>query len=310
MDAIVVKGLRRAFGELKAVNNVTFSVRRGEILGILGPNGAGKTTLISMISTLLQPSKGTITVNGHDVQEQAQAVRELIGYLFQESILDGELSGYDTLDIHARLYKIPQDRRAQRIKELSTLVGLSKFLDKKVSTYSGGMKRKLEFIRTLLHEPKILILDEPTLGLDPAIRRLLWTYIQNLNRTKKTTILLTTHYMEEADELCHRVGIMHRGKFVKIDTPTRLKQSLRGDVIEVGSSQDLEPVLSDVVKLRFVQDAELVDGVLRIYVTRAEKNFARILSLLHMKKIIISSITIKKPTLEDVFLHYTGEQLQ
>jgi ABC-2 type transport system ATP-binding protein len=219
--------------EIRAVDGISFTVDEGEILGFLGPNGAGKTTTLNMLATLLRPTSGTATVNGHDILAQPDAVRRSIGYVFQDPTLDLELTGRENLDFHGRLYSLKRDVRRQRIEEMLELVQLTDRADDLVKTYSGGMKRRLEIARGLLHHPKVLFLDEPTLGLDPQTRRSIWEHIQRLNQDKKVTIILTTHYTEEADYLSDRILIIDFGKIVALDTPDNLKARLEGDIVSL-----------------------------------------------------------------------------
>jgi len=233
-DTIEVNGLTKVFdGSVRAVDEINFVVKGGEILGFLGPNGAGKTTTLNMLSTLLKPTSGTATVNGHDIVEEPDAVRRSIGYVFQDPTLDIELTGRENLDFHGRLYGINRSLRKQRIEEMLEVVQLTDRADNLVKTYSGGMKRRLEIARGLLHHPQVLFLDEPTLGLDPQTRRSIWEHIQRLNQEKKITIILTTHYTEEADYLCDRILIIDFGKIVALDTPDKLKAKLEGDVVSL-----------------------------------------------------------------------------
>jgi len=233
-DTIEVSGLTKVFdGSVRAVDEINFVVKGGEILGFLGPNGAGKTTTLNMLSTLLKPTSGTATVNGHDIVEEPDAVRRSIGYVFQDPTLDIELTGRENLDFHGRLYGINRSLRKQRIEEMLEVVQLTDRADNLVKTYSGGMKRRLEIARGLLHHPQVLFLDEPTLGLDPQTRRSIWEHIQRLNQEKKITIILTTHYTEEADYLCDRILIIDFGKIVALDTPDKLKAKLEGDVVSL-----------------------------------------------------------------------------
>ncbi len=233
-DTIEVSGLTKVFnGKVRAVDTISFIVKGGEILGFLGPNGAGKTTTLNMLSTLLKPTSGTATVNGHDIVEESDAVRRSIGYVFQDPTLDIELTGRENLDFHGRLYNLNRNLRKQRIKEMLEIVQLTDRADNLVKTYSGGMKRRLEIARGLLHHPKVLFLDEPTLGLDPQTRHSIWEHIQRLNQEKKITIILTTHYTEEADHLCDRILIIDFGKIVALDTPDKLKAQLEGDVVSL-----------------------------------------------------------------------------
>jgi len=231
MKVIETDNLTKHFGTLIAIDHVSFSVEEGEILGFLGPNGAGKTTTLNMLATLLRPTSGTATVNGHDILEEPDAVRRSIGFVFQDPTLDIELTGRENLDFHGRLYGLKRDVRQQRIKEMLEIVQLTDRADDFVKTYSGGMKRRLEIARGLLHYPKILFLDEPTLGLDPQTRRAIWEHIQRLNQDEDITVILTTHYTEEADYLCHRIQIIDFGKIVALDTPDKLKARLEGDIV-------------------------------------------------------------------------------
>ena len=219
--------------EIRAVDGISFTVDEGEILGFLGPNGAGKTTTLNMLATLLRPTSGTATVNGHNILAQPDAVRRSIGYVFQDPTLDLELTGRENLDFHGRLYSLKRDVRRQRIEEMLELVQLTDRAHDLVKTYSGGMKRRLEIARGLLHHPKVLFLDEPTLGLDPQTRRSIWEHIQRLNQDKKVTIILTTHYTEEADYLSDRILIIDFGKIVALDTPDNLKARLEGDIVSL-----------------------------------------------------------------------------
>jgi len=232
MSAIEVKNLTKEFNGLKAVDNISFEVKEGEIFGLLGPNGAGKTTTIKMLATLLNPTKGEAKVWGFDVLKQKDEVRNSIGIVFQEPALDNRLTGKENLDFHARLYGLDSKTREERIQEVLTLVELKDKTNVLVINYSGGMQRRLEIARGLMHYPKVLFLDEPTLGLDPQTRHRIWEYILYLNQKEKTTIILTTHYMEEADYLCQRVGIIDFGKIVALDTPQNLKNIFKKPTLE------------------------------------------------------------------------------
>lgn len=234
INIIEVNALTKIFNhEIRAVDGVTFNVQKGEILGFLGPNGAGKTTTLNMLSTLMKPTSGTATVNGHNITEEPDEVRRSVGYVFQDPTLDIELTGRENLDFHGRLYHLNRSLRRQRIKEMLDVVQLKERADNLVKTYSGGMKRRLEIARGLLHHPEVLFLDEPTLGLDPQTRRSIWEHIQHLNQEKEVTIILTTHYTEEADYLCGRILIIDFGKIVALDTPEELKAQLKGDVVSL-----------------------------------------------------------------------------
>ena len=234
MNTIEVKNLTKIFDkDVKAVDGISFNVEEGEILGFLGPNGAGKTTTLNMLSTLLKPTSGTASINGNDILTEPDAVRRSIGYVFQDTTLDIELTGKENLDFHGRLYGLDRTVREDRIKEVLELVQLTDRADSLVKTYSGGMKRRLEIARGLMHHPEVLFLDEPTLGLDPQTRRSIWEHILRLNQEKKVTVILTTHYTEEADYLCKRILIIDFGKVVVLDTPDNLKARLKGDVVSL-----------------------------------------------------------------------------
>jgi ABC-2 type transport system ATP-binding protein len=234
INTIEVQKLTKIFdGTVKAVDDISFNVKKGEILGFLGPNGAGKTTTLNMLSTLLRPTSGTAKVNGHDILMEPDAVRRSIGYVFQDTTLDIELTGRENLDFHGRLYGLERGMRQKRIQEVLELVQLTDRADNFVKTYSGGMKRRLEIARGLLHHPEVLFLDEPTLGLDPQTRRSIWEHILRLNQEKEVTIILTTHYTEEADYLCKHILIIDFGKVVVLDTPDNLKARLQGDVVSL-----------------------------------------------------------------------------
>ncbi len=234
MAIIKVNELTKVFnGDIRAVDGISFEVEEGELLGFLGPNGAGKTTTLNMLSTLLKPTSGTAIVNGHDISEDPDSVRRSIGFVFQDPTLDIELTGRENLDFHGRLYGLKRKVREERIKEMLEVVQLTDRADDFVKTYSGGMKRRLEIARGLLHYPKVLFLDEPTLGLDPQTRRAIWEHIQRLNEEEKVTIILTTHYTEEADHLCNRIQIIDFGKLVAVGTPEDLKSRLEGDIVSL-----------------------------------------------------------------------------
>src|SRR5450756_19096 len=231
MKAIETKDLVKRFEDVEAVKGINLEIEEGELFGLLGPNGAGKTTTISMLCTIVRPTSGSATIYGHDVRKESDTVRGLIGIVFQDPSLDDNLTGRENLDFHGRLYKVPRGEIAGRINDLLELVELSDKADVIVKKYSGGMKRRLEIARGLLHHPKVLFLDEPTLGLDPQTRRHIWEYIGRLNREKQITMILTTHYMDEADQLCDRIAIVDHGKIVAMDTPDNLKHDVGGDVV-------------------------------------------------------------------------------
>jgi ABC-2 type transport system ATP-binding protein len=309
MYAVEIKNLTKKFNDFTAVDKINFTVNEGEIFGFLGPNGAGKTTTISMLSTLLNPSSGEAFVNGFNIKTHKDDVRKSIGIVFQDQSLDEELTAYENMDFHARLYNISKDVRKKKILELLTLVELQERKNDLVKTFSGGMRRRLEIARGLLHEPKVLFLDEPTLGLDPQTRNLIWAYIEKLNKEKKITIILTTHYMEEADKLCQRIAIIDHGKIIVLNTSKNLKESLGGDVITL-HTQDYKKMNSLISKFHWYRSSKEHEGYLRINLINAEKHLADIVKLADKNKIEIHSISLNKPTLEDVFLHYTGTSIR
>ncbi|MBN2030970.1 ATP-binding cassette domain-containing protein [bacterium] len=309
MEAIQVEKLTKKYNELIAVDAVSFTIEKGEIFGLLGPNGAGKTTIISMLSTLLKPTSGTASVNQFSILENQDAVRKSIGIVFQDQSLDEELTAYENMDFHGRLYRIPKDNRHNKIIELLKLVGLTERKDGFVKTFSGGMRRRLEMARGLLHEPKVMFLDEPTLGLDPQTRNHLWQYIEKLNKEKEITIILTTHYMDEADRLCSKVAIIDKGKIIAMDTPEKLKEEIGADVVTIASS-DIDELQSKLELLSWVKRIEKHDGLITINLQNAEKRIAEIVHLSANHGIAINSISIHKPTLEDVFLNFTGRTIR
>ena len=309
MVAIDVENLTKKFDGFTAVDSVSFSINSGEIFGLLGPNGAGKTTTISMLATLLRPTSGSARVHGFEITSHEDAVRKSIGVVFQDQSLDEELTAYENMDFHGRLYRIPRNERQQKIVELLTLVELEEKKDDIVKTFSGGMRRRLEIARGLLHEPKVLFLDEPTLGLDPQTRNHIWEYIENLNKEKGITIILTTHYMDEADRLCDRVAIIDKGKIIASETPEKLKEEVGGDVITIKSSER-DKLYAQLRTLAWVEHVEPHDGFVTINLRNAEKHVAELVQLSATNGIAIESISIRKPTLEDVFLHVTGRTIR
>jgi len=308
-NIIEVVNLTKKYGELVAVNNVSFEVKEGEIFGLLGPNGAGKTTLISMLCTILRPTSGTARVNGFDIVKEEDKVRKSIGIVFQDSSLDNRLTGMENIELHASLYGVPKNERKKRIKEVLELVGLEDKANILVRNYSGGMKRRLEIARALIHYPKVLFLDEPTIGLDPQTRVNIWEYIVKLAKRENITIFLTTHYMEEADFLCNRVAIIDEGKIIAIDSPENLKRKIGGDalIIEAGEKEKIKQVVS---KLSFVKRVSEVDGKIYVNIENSEENLPSVFEALRNNNIKIKSISVRKPSLNDVFIHYTGKEIR
>ncbi|MGB7788136.1 ATP-binding cassette domain-containing protein [Methanoregula sp.] len=306
--ALHIQDLTRRFNELIAVNNISFDIDQGEIFGLLGPNGAGKTTTLSMLATMLTPTSGSATVNGIDISQDPDGVRKSIGIVFQDQSLDEELTAWENMDFHGRLYRIPAGTRNQRITELLTLVELNDRRDDIVKTFSGGMRRRLEIARGLLHHPAVLFLDEPTLGLDPQTRNHLWHYIATLAKEKGITIILTTHYMEEADRLCNRVAIIDHGRIIAIDTPKNLKDGLGGDLVTIGSPDPA--AVAEALKEPWVARVETHNDDVVVSLKNADQHVSTIVTLLNQRQIPITSITIHKPTLEDVFLSFTGKTIR
>ena len=306
--AVHVENLTRRFKDLVAVDHISFEIGQGEIFGLLGPNGAGKTTTLSMLATMLKPSEGNATVNGIDVEKDEDGVRRSIGIVFQDQSLDEELTAWENMDFHGRLYRIPSDIRKQRIDELLKLVELNDRKDDIVKTFSGGMRRRLEIARGLLHHPQVLFLDEPTLGLDPQTRNHLWTYIATLAKEKGITIILTTHYMDEADRLCNRVAIIDHGKIIALDTPGNLKDGIGGDVVTIKSPDPAAIVAT--LKEPWINKMDIHDDEVVISLRNAEQHLSEIVTILVGKQIGISSISVHKPTLEDVFLSFTGKTIR
>ncbi|MBU0591534.1 ATP-binding cassette domain-containing protein [Candidatus Micrarchaeota archaeon] len=308
MFAIKVENLTKKFDENTAVDNISFEIESGEVFGLLGPNGAGKTTTLSMLSTILKPTSGTATVNGTNILADPDGVRKSIGIVFQDQSLDEELTAYENMDFHGRLYRIPKEVRQPKIKELLELVGLEDRKNDIVKTFSGGMRRRLEIARGLLHKPKVLFLDEPTLGLDPQTRNHLWEYIKKLNSDKGITIILTTHYMDEADKLCDRVAIIDKGKIIAMDTSQKLKDRIGGDVITIKSNDSDK--LTSKLSAPWIKRVEKHDGFVTVHLENAEKHVIDIVNIANKEKLEIGAISIHKPTLEDVFLHFTGRTIR
>jgi ABC-2 type transport system ATP-binding protein len=307
--AIETKDLTKKYGDLTAVDRLNLKVANGEVFGLLGPNGAGKTTIISMLCTIINPSSGSATVSSFDILKQSAKVRRSIGIVFQDPSIDDRLTGRENLQLHACLYDLPSELSQKRIAEVLNLVGLEDKADFAMKTYSGGMRRRLELARGLLHSPKVLFLDEPTLGLDPQTREHLWEYIENLARTTEITIILTTHYMEEADQLCQRIAIIDYGKIKVIDTPANLKTALKGDVITVISSQS-EMLATRLTELRLSHSIDSAKDSIRLTVPNAENLVPRLIKIATEIGVDVSSVSIHRPTLNDVFLHYTGRDIR
>ncbi|MDD1713366.1 MAG: ATP-binding cassette domain-containing protein [Methanoregulaceae archaeon] len=307
MKVIEVRGLVKKFKSVTAVDGITFDVEEGELFGLLGPNGAGKTTTMRILATLLPATSGSASVAGFDVSRQRNEVRASIGMVFQEPALDRQLTGRENLDFHGRMYGMRKDLRSTRIREVLELVELSGRADDLVQTFSGGMQRRLEIARGLMHSPRVLFLDEPTLGLDAQTRRKIWEYIRSMNKTQRTTIVLSTHYMEEADNLCDRVGIIDRGRIVALDTPRRLKDTIGADVVTLETDCGECGLFGE---LDFVKEAALLGDRIRLMVENGERKIPLLMESAHSHGIRVLSVELHKPSLEDVFLRFTGATLR
>ncbi|MEJ8542240.1 ATP-binding cassette domain-containing protein [Methanothermobacter wolfeii] len=305
MNIIETEAISKRYDDFLAVNRVDLQVPEDSIYGVLGPNGAGKTTLISMLCTILHPTSGRGWVNGYDIVRESKKVRESIGIVFQSRALDDILTGREHLEMHAALYGVPGDIRKQRIEEVLELIALGDKADEYVKTYSGGMKRRLEIGRGLIHHPRVLFLDEPTLGLDPQTRESIWKYIRKLNREEDVTVLLTTHYMEEADKLCDEVAIMSRGRIIKADAPRNLKRELGADKITVKVDRAGE-FYELIGKQDYVREAFISGDEIKLLVEAGENLIPEIVNFAAARGFYIRSVELEHPTLEDVFIKYTG----
>jgi len=301
--------LTKSFNGLTAVDKLDIAVESGEIFGLLGPNGAGKTTTISMLCTILKPTSGTAKVNGFDIVKEATQVRKSIGIVFQDPSVDDRLTGRENLYMHANLYGVPAGEQKSRIDEVLNLVELDERADDILRTYSGGMRRRLELARGLIHYPKVLFLDEPTLGLDPQTRDHIWAYVRELKKTHDITVVLTTHYMDEADRLSDRIAIMDYGKIIALDTSAKLKETLEGDVVMI-KANNLE-ALSDLITSEMgLTKIRVKDGTLEVTVRQGKSLLPRIVETATANNIFVESISLREPNLEDVFLHYTGRMIR
>ncbi|MFA7397409.1 MAG: ATP-binding cassette domain-containing protein [Crenarchaeota archaeon] len=307
--AIQTHQLTKKYNNYTAVDSLDISVERGEVFGLLGPNGAGKTTTVSMLCTILKPTSGTATINGFDLVRQSHSVRKSIGIVFQDPSIDDRLTARENLYMHANLYGVPAAEQKERIERILKLVELEDRAESLLRTYSGGMRRRLELGRGLIHYPQILFLDEPTVGLDPQTRDHIWKYIRELKETHDITVVLTTHYMDEADRLSDRIAIMDHGKIVVLNTPQKLKETLEGDVITVRAN-DIQLLSDLVVKWLGLTKTRIVDGALEITVPNAKAAMPRIMELATQNNIYVESLISRGPNLEDVFLHYTGRSIR
>jgi ABC-2 type transport system ATP-binding protein len=308
IEAIAIK---KCFGTFCAVNELSFTVEQGEIFGLLGPNGAGKSTLIRMLTTLLPPTSGTARINGFDVIREANKVRNNIGVIPQAMTSDLDLTAEENMHIFAKLYKVSKERRRQVVPELLEAVDLLPWASKPVKNFSGGMRRRLEIARGLVHEPRIFFLDEPTTGLDPVSRVSVWEMLVKLKKEWDLTILMTTHYMDEADKLCDRIAIVDHGDLVALDSPLKLKASIPGNnILEASFSDVPEGWLETLRNLPEVQQVKADDQVFRISSNNGPKTTSELIEKARDARVEIVSLSVQSTTLDDVFLHYTGRQLR
>jgi ABC-2 type transport system ATP-binding protein len=303
-QAIVVDGLTKHFDEVEAVRGVDFGVATGEVFGFLGPNGAGKTTTINMLCTLAKPTSGAATVAGHDVVSERHDVRRNIGLVFQDPTLDNYLTGEQNLKLHAELYGLQRDLVKPRMREVLEMVGLWERKDSPAGTYSGGMRRRLEIARGMLHSPRVLFLDEPTIGLDPQTRRSIWSYIRELKEREEITIFMTTHYMDEA-EWCDRIAIMDHGQIVALDAPERLKAGVGKDRVTIHTEDDDTAITA--LDERFGIEAGMAEGAVTFLVQGGEQFVPRLFAELGVP---IQGVSVHRPTLDDVFMSYTGTTIR
>lgn len=309
MNVIELNELTKKYGNFTAVDNVSFEVKEGEIFGFLGPNGAGKTTTVSMLSTLKEPTSGTAKVNGYDVVREQEKVRESIGIVFQDPSLDEELTAYENLKFHAIMYELDDDTTEKRVSELLKLVGLQDRRDVLVSNFSGGMKRRLEIARGLMHYPKVLFLDEPTIGLDPQTRHLIWEYVEKLNQEENVTVILTTHYMEEAERLANRIAIMDHGKIIAIDTSEGLQDLVEGETVSLQTSQP-EKLSNNLQELEWVDNIQTYNEHVDVTLKNGREYLPLLFRNIFDYNLDIRSISVRKPTLEDVYIRLTGKSIR
>ena len=308
---VEVDNLSKRFGDFCAVDGLSFNVEHGEVFGLLGPNGAGKSTLIRMLTTLMPPTSGTARINGFDIVRAANDVRACIGVIPQAMTSDLDLSAEENMSIFAKLYGIPRERRRQTIDQLLAAVDLTQWADKPVKNFSGGMRRRLEIARGLVHEPRIFFLDEPTTGLDPVSRVAVWDMLSRLKRERDLTILVTTHYMDEADKLCDRIAIVDHGKLVALDSPLKLKASIPGkNILEVSFSDVPVGWMETLEGLSDVADVRADDHVFRVSSHNGPRTTVEVMEAARQAGIAVVSLSVQSTTLDDVFVHYTGHQLR
>ena len=313
MYAIEVNSLTKKFGDFKAVDNISFQVEEGEIFGFLGPNGAGKSTTMMILTTLLKPTSGYALVGGHNVVSEAKKVRKKIGYVQQEISVDEFLTGRENLYLHARINQVPNNQIKSRIDEVIELVELTEKQDKATLTYSGGMRKRLDIANGLLSRPSVLFLDEPTVGLDIQTRRKIWEYIRKIRQDFGMTIFVTTHYMEEADNLCDRIGIIDFGKIQIIDKPKSMKSAIGNEIITfslVDGKANQDALINQISKIEFVKEVKNKQDLIKVLSTKSNEVIPKIFQESMNLGINISSLSLKQPTLDDVFISYTGHELR
>ena len=313
LNAIEVSSLTKKFGDFKAVDNISFNVEEGEIFGFLGPNGAGKSTTMMILTTLLKPTSGHALVGGHNVVSDAKKVREKIGYVQQEISVDEFLTGRENLYLHARINQIPKNLIKSRIDEVLELVELGEKQDDATLTYSGGMRKRIDIANGLLSRPAVLFLDEPTVGLDIQTRRKIWGYIRKIRKDFGMTIFISTHYMEEADNLCDRIGIIDFGKIQIIDAPKSMKSAIGNEIISfnlVDGKASQDTLIEQISKIEFVKEVKNKQDLITVFSTKSNEVIPKIFQISTNLEMKINSLTLKQPTLDDVFISYTGHDLR
>jgi ABC-2 type transport system ATP-binding protein len=307
---VSVERLSKSFGQLKAVDRVSFQIEQGEVFGFLGPNGAGKSTTINMLTTMMRPTSGKATVCGFDVLSQATDVRRNVGVVPQDYTADEDMTGYQNILLCADLYGLPRSYSKARAEALLNLVELKDAAQRKVRTYSGGMRRRLELACGLINQPKLLFLDEPTLGLDVQTRAAVWKYVRTLKEQFKMTLFLTTHYLEEADSLCDRIAIIDHGRIIKIGSPSELKASVGGDIIVVGVSESEPDISPEIAQIKLVKEVKKNGNDYRIKAEMGEEASPRIMDLVRSKGLHVTKIALTKPTLDEAYLELTGRNIR
>jgi ABC-2 type transport system ATP-binding protein len=309
-EIIKAINLTKKFGNLVAVDHINFEVKQGEIFGLLGPNGAGKTTTVNMLTTVMKPTEGTAIINGYDVVKQPSKVRQSIGVVHQEYTADEDLTGWENMLLMADLYGLPRDVAKKRAIELLKMVELTSAAHKKVENYSGGMRRRLEVAMGLINRPKILFLDEPTLGLDVQTRIAIWSYITKLKEQYQMTIFVTTHYLEEADAYCDRIAIIDKGKIIQIGTPRELKESIGGDIITIQIASDIATALKIINSIEGITEVKNIGETIRIKTKDGSSTAPKIIEMLDKNDIKVTKISITEPTMDEVYMEYTGKSLR